>query len=76
MDVLEDDAIFDLRPERQSRWAINVVVGVVAWRASHSLRYADWTELESAEPYLIMGYSTDLNIFQKQYRNKLQTELF
>jgi hypothetical protein len=34
------------------------------------------THLESAGPYLTMGLSTDLNIFQKQYRNKIQTELF
>jgi hypothetical protein len=49
-----------------------------------SLRYADHarhhrvtalTHLESAGPYLTMGLSTDLNIFQKQYRNKIQTEL-
>ena len=32
--------------------------------------------MESAGPYLTMGLSTDLNIFQKQYRNKIQTELF
>ena len=41
VDVLEDDAIFDPRPERPSHWAISVVVGVVAWGESHSLRYAD-----------------------------------
>ena len=41
VDVLEDDAILDLRPERPSRWAIRLVVGVVAWGESHSYRYSD-----------------------------------
>ena len=36
VDVLEDDAIFDRRPEGPSRWAISVV----AWGESQSLRYA------------------------------------
>ena len=36
VDVLEDDAIFDLRPEGVSYPAINVV----AWGESQSLRYA------------------------------------
>ena len=36
VDVLEDDAIFDLRPEGPSRRAISVV----AWGESQSLRYA------------------------------------
>ena len=71
VDVLEDDAIFDLRPEGLSRRAISVV----AWGESQSLRYAQGN-LESAGPYLTMGLNTDLNIFQKQYRNKMQTELF
>ena len=32
--------------------------------------------LSPAGPYLTMGLSTDLNISQIQYRNKIQTELF
>ena len=64
-DVLEDDAIFDLRPEGPSRRAITMV----AW--GKSLRYAKG-KLDSAGPYLTMG----LNIIQKQYRNKIQTGLF
>ena len=71
VDVLEDDAIFDLRPEGPSRRAISVV----AWLESQSLRYAQGN-LESAGPYLNMGLRTDLDIFQKQYRNEIQTELF
>ena len=71
VDVLEDDAIFDLRPEGLSRRAISVV----AWGESQSLRYVQGV-LESAGPYLTMGLSADLNIFQKQYRNKIQTKLF
>ena len=70
LDVLKDDAIFDLRPEGPSRRAISVV----ASGESQSLRYAqgDLCRL----PYLTIGLSTGLNIFQKQYRNKIQTELF
>ena len=64
VDVLDDDAIFDLRPERLSPRA-----SVVAWGESQSLRYAQGN-LESAGPYLTMGLSTDLNIFQKQYEIK------
>ena len=37
VDVLEDDAISDLRPEVPSRRAISVV----AWRKSQSISYAD-----------------------------------
>ena len=33
-------------------------------------------DLDTAGPYLTIGLRTDLNIFQKQYRNKIQTELF
>ena len=36
VDILEDNAIFDLRPEGPSRRAISVV----AWGESQSLRYA------------------------------------
>ena len=70
VDVLEDDAIFDLRPEGPSHQAISVVV----WGESQSLRYEQGHLCRL--PYLTMGLSTDLNIFQKQYRNKMQTELF
>ena len=70
VDVLEDDAIFDLRPEGPSRRAIRVM----ARGESQSLRYAQGDLLHG--PYLTMGLSTDLSIFQKQYRNKIQTELF
>ena len=38
VDVLEDDAIFDLRPEGPSHRAISVV----ARRETQSLRYADY----------------------------------
>ena len=68
VDVLEDDAISDLRPEGPSRRAISVVAWVSVLRTGRPL--------PPAGPYLTMGLSTDLNIFQKQYRNKIQTELF
>ena len=69
VDVLEDDAIFDLRPEGPSRRAISVVA------LGESQSYAQ-RPLPPTGPYLTMGLSTDVNIFQKQYRNKIQTELF
>ena len=59
VDVLEDDAIFDLRPEGPNRRAISVV----ARGESQSLGYAQG-DLESAGPYLTMGLSTD-SIFSK-----------
>ena len=64
VDVLEDDAIFDLRPEGPSRRAINI--GDLRRIFQICKGY-----LESAGPYLTMG----LNIIQKQYRNKIQTSL-
>ena len=68
VDVLEDDAIFDLRPEGHKRdGPTRVSVSQICWPQG---------DLESAGPYLTMGVSTDLNIFRKQYRNKIQTELF
>jgi hypothetical protein len=51
-----------------------VSVSQICWPRHH--RVTALTHVESAGPYLTMGLSTDLNIFQKQYRNKIQTELF
>jgi hypothetical protein len=51
-----------------------VSVSQICWPRHH--RVTALTHLESAGRYLTMGLSTDLNIFQKQYRNKIQTELF
>ena len=65
VDVLEDDAIFDLRPERQSRWAISVVVGVVAWRESHSFRYADHKVNWSLPDDIWPGDLAQTSIFSK-----------
>ena len=56
VDVVEDDAIFDLRPEGSSRRAI------VAWRESQSLRYADhmmtWSLPDHIWPWSLAQRST------------------
>ena len=65
VDVLEDDAIFDLGPERQSRWAISVVVGVVAWREPHSFRYADYRVNWSLPDHIWPWALAQTSIFSK-----------
>ena len=67
VDVLEDDAIFDLRPEGPSRRAISVVA-----RGESQSQICTGS---LAGPHLTMGLSTEFNTFQKQYKNIIQSEL-
>lgn len=67
VDVLEDDAIFDLRPEGPSHKH-----GGLSLSLMHRLTSA---ACRTIFDLLTVGLSTDLNIFQKQYKNKIQTEL-